>query len=288
MASTVPLTERSRTVGLVFSGFNVGHVLGLLAAAALTERFGWAVAFYLFGGLGLAWAGGCASGTPPAARKRPRRGGLASPSSLFSSAPRGGRAEVSISLRGMNGDGDLSQPDDANARRWFLMLRNLGADSPKSLEDSPGGLPDKEEARAILCTGGRGGDAGGGGGGQGVGRGGIGAGGGGGGTPWRAFIRSPSVLAVRRPLPRRLCHAPARDDPLADTAPAGTATRSSQCHTSDSPSLPLPSPVQGDGRALRRQLGQVHAPRLDARDVLAAVRGRSHRCELAVGEGPAG
>lgn len=92
------------------------------------------------------------------------------------------------------------------------MLRNLGADSPQSLEDSPAGASDKVEARAILSTKGRGGDGAGSGGGGGGGGAGGGAGAGG-GTPWGSIMRSPSVWAVRTLSIRvwaRLSHATCR------------------------------------------------------------------------------
>lgn len=48
--------ERARAIAFVFNGFNVGGVIGLLAAPVLIEQFGWESMFYIFGVLGIVWA----------------------------------------------------------------------------------------------------------------------------------------------------------------------------------------------------------------------------------------
>eukprot|EP00850_Spirogloea_muscicola_P000406 SM000002S05486 [mRNA] locus=s2:6046:9041:+ [translate_table: standard] len=55
IARTVPASERSRSVALVFGGLNVGSVLGLLIAPACIQAFGWESVFFIFGGLGFVW-----------------------------------------------------------------------------------------------------------------------------------------------------------------------------------------------------------------------------------------
>lgn len=52
---TVPVTERSRAVSLVFGGLNAGTVIGLLIAPALIQWLNWEAVFYIFGALGLVW-----------------------------------------------------------------------------------------------------------------------------------------------------------------------------------------------------------------------------------------
>ncbi|KAG0590414.1 hypothetical protein KC19_1G097700 [Ceratodon purpureus] len=52
---SMPLSERSRAVATVFSGLNVGSVVGLLLAPFMIEHFGWESVFYAFGLLGIIW-----------------------------------------------------------------------------------------------------------------------------------------------------------------------------------------------------------------------------------------
>ena len=51
----IPVRERSRTVGILFSMIPLGSVFALVATPPLVERFGWASAFYLFGAVGFLW-----------------------------------------------------------------------------------------------------------------------------------------------------------------------------------------------------------------------------------------
>ncbi len=52
----VPLVERTRAVGWLMNGIPTGTVVGLMASGWLVARFGWPMAFYAFGLVGLAWA----------------------------------------------------------------------------------------------------------------------------------------------------------------------------------------------------------------------------------------
>jgi len=56
IARSVSVSERSRAVGFVFSGFNIGSVLGLGVAPLLIEATNWRTVFALFGTCGLAWS----------------------------------------------------------------------------------------------------------------------------------------------------------------------------------------------------------------------------------------
>jgi ACS family sodium-dependent inorganic phosphate cotransporter len=51
----VPLTERSRAVGLINSGIPLGIIFALVITPIIVESRGWEWAFYLFGGLGALW-----------------------------------------------------------------------------------------------------------------------------------------------------------------------------------------------------------------------------------------
>jgi len=49
VARLMPASERTRAVAAVFNGFNVGSILGLLAAPILIENYGWESVFYFSG-----------------------------------------------------------------------------------------------------------------------------------------------------------------------------------------------------------------------------------------------
>jgi len=51
----VPLSERSRAVGLANSGIPLGTVFALVATPYIVAAFGWEWAFYLFGAVGVLW-----------------------------------------------------------------------------------------------------------------------------------------------------------------------------------------------------------------------------------------
>ena len=51
----VPLTERSRAIGMLFSLIPLGSVFALLATPWIVARFGWEAAFYAFGSIGFVW-----------------------------------------------------------------------------------------------------------------------------------------------------------------------------------------------------------------------------------------
>ena len=56
IARSVSVSERSRAVGFVFSGFNMGSVLGLGVAPLLIQATNWRSVFWVFGSLGLVWS----------------------------------------------------------------------------------------------------------------------------------------------------------------------------------------------------------------------------------------
>jgi len=51
----VPLSERSRSVGLVNSGIPFGTVFALIVTPIIVQKMGWEWAFYLFGAVGVLW-----------------------------------------------------------------------------------------------------------------------------------------------------------------------------------------------------------------------------------------
>ena len=56
IARSVSVSERSRAVGFVFSGFNLGSVLGLGVAPILIDLTNWRTVFAIFGSCGLVWS----------------------------------------------------------------------------------------------------------------------------------------------------------------------------------------------------------------------------------------
>jgi ACS family sodium-dependent inorganic phosphate cotransporter len=70
-ARWIPLTERSRAVGLTNSGIPLGTVLGLVATPYIVRHLGWPWAFYSFGGLGVLWFLFWQSGVTAAPRDHP-------------------------------------------------------------------------------------------------------------------------------------------------------------------------------------------------------------------------
>lgn len=55
-ARWIPSGERARAIALLYSGVPVGQVVGLVGTAWITSQYGWPVAFYAFGLLGLVLA----------------------------------------------------------------------------------------------------------------------------------------------------------------------------------------------------------------------------------------
>lgn len=51
----VPVSERSRSLALVYSGMYLGSVTGLAFSPGLIHNFGWSSVFYAFGSLGSIW-----------------------------------------------------------------------------------------------------------------------------------------------------------------------------------------------------------------------------------------
>lgn len=55
LSKWVPVTERSRSLALVYSGMYLGSVTGLAFSPFLIHQFGWPSVFYSFGSLGTVW-----------------------------------------------------------------------------------------------------------------------------------------------------------------------------------------------------------------------------------------
>ncbi|KAF3441511.1 hypothetical protein FNV43_RR15425 [Rhamnella rubrinervis] len=51
----IPVSERSRSLALVYSGMYLGSVTGLAISPVLIQKFGWPSVFYSFGSLGSIW-----------------------------------------------------------------------------------------------------------------------------------------------------------------------------------------------------------------------------------------
>ncbi|NP_001130577.1 Probable anion transporter 4, chloroplastic-like [Zea mays] len=55
LSKWIPVSERSRSLALVYSGMYLGSVTGLSLSPLLISRFGWPSVFYAFGSLGTVW-----------------------------------------------------------------------------------------------------------------------------------------------------------------------------------------------------------------------------------------
>lgn len=55
LSKWIPVSERSRSLALVYSGMYLGSVTGLAFSPILIDRFGWPSVFYSFGSLGSLW-----------------------------------------------------------------------------------------------------------------------------------------------------------------------------------------------------------------------------------------
>ncbi|CAA7406411.1 unnamed protein product [Spirodela intermedia] len=55
LSKWVPVSERSRSLALVYSGMYLGSVIGFAFSPLLIDSFGWSSVFYSFGSLGSAW-----------------------------------------------------------------------------------------------------------------------------------------------------------------------------------------------------------------------------------------
>uniref|UniRef100_A0A453ERV0 Major facilitator superfamily (MFS) profile domain-containing protein n=1 Tax=Aegilops tauschii subsp. strangulata TaxID=200361 RepID=A0A453ERV0_AEGTS len=55
LSKWVPVSERSRSLALVYSGMYLGSVTGLAFSPFLIYKFGWPSVFYSFGSLGTVW-----------------------------------------------------------------------------------------------------------------------------------------------------------------------------------------------------------------------------------------
>jgi MFS family permease len=55
LSKWIPVSERSRSLALVYSGMYLGSVTGLAFSPMLISRFGWPSVFYAFGSLGSVW-----------------------------------------------------------------------------------------------------------------------------------------------------------------------------------------------------------------------------------------
>ncbi|GAB2225817.1 hypothetical protein Drorol1_Dr00021584 [Drosera rotundifolia] len=55
LSKWIPVSERSRSLALVYSGMHLGSVTGLAFSPKLIHKFGWPSVFYCFGSLGSIW-----------------------------------------------------------------------------------------------------------------------------------------------------------------------------------------------------------------------------------------
>jgi len=55
LSKWIPVSERSRSLALVYSGMYLGSVTGLALSPLLISKFGWPSVFYAFGSLGSVW-----------------------------------------------------------------------------------------------------------------------------------------------------------------------------------------------------------------------------------------
>ncbi|CAI9764851.1 unnamed protein product [Fraxinus pennsylvanica] len=55
LSKWIPVSERSRSLALVYSGMYLGSVTGLAVSPVLIHKFGWPSLFYAFGSLGSIW-----------------------------------------------------------------------------------------------------------------------------------------------------------------------------------------------------------------------------------------
>ncbi|EEF50543.1 ascorbate transporter, chloroplastic isoform X2 [Ricinus communis] len=55
LSKWIPVSERSRSLALVYSGMYLGSVMGLAVSPVLIQKFGWPSVFYSFGSLGSIW-----------------------------------------------------------------------------------------------------------------------------------------------------------------------------------------------------------------------------------------
>ncbi|KAH0448013.1 hypothetical protein IEQ34_021813 [Dendrobium chrysotoxum] len=55
LSKWIPVSERSRSLALVYSGMYLGSVMGLAFSPMLIHKFGWPSVFYSFGSLGSVW-----------------------------------------------------------------------------------------------------------------------------------------------------------------------------------------------------------------------------------------
>ncbi|XP_022896385.1 ascorbate transporter, chloroplastic isoform X1 [Olea europaea var. sylvestris] len=55
LSKWIPVSERSRSLALVYSGMYLGSVTGLAVSPVLIHKFGWSSVFYAFGSLGSIW-----------------------------------------------------------------------------------------------------------------------------------------------------------------------------------------------------------------------------------------
>jgi len=55
LSKWIPVSERSRSLSLVYSGMYLGSVVGLAFSPFLIQNLGWPSVFYSFGSLGSIW-----------------------------------------------------------------------------------------------------------------------------------------------------------------------------------------------------------------------------------------
>lgn len=55
LSKWIPVSERSRSLAMVYSGMYLGSVIGLGLSPILIQKFSWPSVFYSFGSLGSIW-----------------------------------------------------------------------------------------------------------------------------------------------------------------------------------------------------------------------------------------
>ena len=79
VSALVPVTRRASSLGIIYSIFNSGSIVGLSTTPAFIGAYGWPAVFWVYGVIGILWAGVATMLLPAAARVSPSS---ASPSGI--------------------------------------------------------------------------------------------------------------------------------------------------------------------------------------------------------------